>query len=112
MTRPIYDGRISLGNIITVVFGVVAGFWWLADVDKKNALQDAQIEANRSVIKELVAAEALARKEADQELRIRIEADRAEMRQQFDKLNANMDAKMDRMDKKIEALLKVQAGKE
>ena len=102
MTRPIYDGRISLGNIITIIGMLIAGFWWLAAADKKDALQDAQIEANKTTTKELIAAEQQARKEgfaaeqqarkeAVQELRLRVDADRAEMRQQFDKLNAKVD---------------------
>ena len=91
MTRPIYDGRISLGNIITIIGMLIAGFWWLAAADKKDALQDAQIEANRASLRELIAAEQQARKEAVQELRIRIDADRTEMRAQFDKLNAKVD---------------------
>ena len=100
MTRPIYDGRISLGNILTIIGMVLTGFWWLANADKKDALQDAQIEANKSALKELIAAEQQARKEAVQELRIRIDADRVEMRQQFDKLNA-----------KVDELIKFQGGR-
>lgn len=113
MTRPIYDGRISLGNILTIIGMLVAGFWFFANGEKKDALQDAQIEANKSTLKELIAAEQQARKEgfiaeqqarkeAVQELRLRVDADRAEMRQLFDKL----EAKLGHMDSKIDALIK------
>lgn len=110
MTRPFYDGRISLGNILTIIGMVLTGFWWLANSDKKDALQDAQIEANKSALKELIAAEQQARKEADQELRIRVDSDRAEMRAQFDKLEArigNMDVKLN---SKVDELLKQRGG--
>ena len=102
MTRPFYDGRISLGNILTIIGMLVAGFWFFANGEKKDALQDAQIEANKSTLKELIAAEQQARKEAVQELRLRVDADRAEMRQLFDKL----EAKLGHMDSKIDALIK------
>jgi len=107
------DGRISLGNILTIIGMLVAGFWFFANGEKKDALQDAQIEANKSTLKELIAAEQQARKEgfiaeqqarkeAVQELRLRVDADRAEMRQLFDKL----EAKLGHMDSKIDALIK------
>lgn len=91
MERPIYDGRISLGNILTAIGMIVALIWFFAGADKQNALQDVRIEANRTALKESIEAERQARREGLQELRIRMDTDRAEMRQQFDKLNAKID---------------------
>lgn len=91
MERPIYDGRISLGNILTAIGMIVALIWFFAGADKQNALQDVRIDANRTALKESNEAEQQARREGLQELRIRMDTDRAEMRQQFDKLNAKID---------------------
>lgn len=87
----VFDWRISMGNILVAIGMSLGGLWFLADVDKSNALQDARIEANRTALKESIEAERAARKEALQDLRIRMDADRTEMRQQFDKLNGKID---------------------
>ena len=79
--KALFDWRISMGNVLVVVDMLVSGFLYFADIDKTNALQDVQI-----------AAEQQARREALQDLRIRIDADRAEMRAQFEKINDKLDA--------------------
>ena len=79
--KALFDWRISMGNVLVVVGMLVSGFLYFADIDKTNALQDVQI-----------AAEQQARREALQDLRIRIDADRAEMRAQFEKINDKLDA--------------------
>lgn len=91
MERPVYDGRISLGNILTAIGMIVTLIWFFAGADKQNALQDVRIDANRTALRESIEAERQARREGLQELRIRMDTDRAEMRQQFDKLNAKID---------------------
>lgn len=91
MERPIYDGRISLGNILTAIGMIVALIWFFAGADKQNALQDARIEANRTDLKESIEAERQARREGLHELRARMDADRMEMRAQFAKLNDKID---------------------
>ena len=133
--RAVFDWRISMGNVLVVVGMVVGGFWYFADIDKTNALQNAQIAANRAAFveqmdaekkahKEAIAAEAAARKdaiaaatvaqkeatarrEALQDLRIRMDADRAEMRQQFTEMRQQFSKLNDKMD----ALLKQQGEK-
>ena len=71
---------------------LVSGFLYFADIDKTNALQDVQIAAEQQARKEAILAEQQARREALQDLRIRIDADRAEMRAQFEKINDKLDA--------------------
>ena len=101
--RALFDWRISMGNVLVVLGMVVSGFWYFADADKTNALQDAKIEnyqatlqtaieAEKQARKDAVQVEQVARREALQDLRVRIDADRAEMRQQFEKINDKLDA--------------------
>lgn len=101
--KPVFDWRISMGNVLVVGGMIVSGFWFLADVDKSNALQDARIEnyqtalqtaieAEKQARKDAMQVEQVARREALQDLRIRFDADRAEMRQRLDKINDKLDA--------------------
>lgn len=90
--KALFDWRISMGNVLVVIGMVVSGFWYFADADKTNALQDVQIAAEQQARKEAILAEQQARREALQDLRIRIDADRAEMRAQFEKINDKLDA--------------------
>ena len=90
--KALFDWRINMGNVLVVVGMLVSGFLYFADIDKTNALQDVQIAAEQQARKEAILAEQQARREALQDLRIRIDADRAEMRQQFEKINDKLDA--------------------
>ena len=90
--KALFDWRISMGNVLGVVGMLVSGFLYFADIDKTNALQDVQIAAEQQARKEAILAEQQARREALQDLRIRIDADRAEMRAQFEKINDKLDA--------------------
>ena len=90
--KALFDWRISMGNVLVVVDMLVSGFLYFADIDKTNALQDVQIAAEQQARKEAILAEQQARREALQDLRIRIDADRAEMRAQFEKINDKLDA--------------------
>ena len=90
--KALFDWRISMGNELVVVGMLVSGFLYFADIDKTNALQDVQIAAEQQARKEAILAEQQARREALQDLRIRIDADRAEMRAQFEKINDKLDA--------------------
>ncbi|MFC2278615.1 MAG: hypothetical protein ACFNUL_05205 [Cardiobacterium hominis] len=90
--KALFDWRISMGNVLVVVGMLVSGFLYFADIDKTNALQDVQIAAEQQARKEAILAEQQARREALQDLRIRIDADRAEMRAQFEKINDKLDA--------------------
>lgn len=100
--RAVFDWRISMGNVLVVVGMLVGGFWYFADIDKTNALQNAQIAANRAAMveqleaekqarKEAIASESTARREALQDLRIRMDADRAEMRARLEKISDKLD---------------------
>lgn len=111
--KAVFDWRISMGNLLVVVGMIGSGFWFLANVDKSNALQDAKIEnyqtamqtaieAERQARKDAGAVEQQARREADQDLRIRMDADRAEQRQQY----AEMRQQFAKLNDKIDALLK------
>lgn len=117
--KAVFDWRISMGNVLVVVGMVLSGFWFLADVDKANALQDAKIEtyqitlqtaieAEKQARKDAGAVEQQARREADQDLRIRMDADRTEMRQQF----ADMRQQFSKLNDKMDALLKQQGEKQ
>ena len=90
--KALFDWRISMGNVLVVVGMLVSGFLYFADIDKTNALQDVQIAAEQQARKEAILAEQQARREALQDLRIRIDADRAEMRAQFETINDKLDA--------------------
>ena len=90
--KALFDWRISMGNVLVLVGMLVSGFLYFADIDKTNALQDVQIAAEQQARKEAILAEQQARREALQDLRIRIDADRAEMRAQFEKINDKLDA--------------------
>ena len=57
----------------------------------QNALQDARIELNQQSLEKSIEAERQARKEALQEIKLRMDSDRAEMRQQFAKLSDKID---------------------
>lgn len=111
--KAVFDWRISMGNLLVVVGMICSGFWFLANVDKANALQDAKIEnyqtamqtaieAERQARKDAGVVEQQARREADQDLRIRMDADRAEQRQQY----AEMRQQFAKLNDKIDALLK------
>lgn len=91
MTGVIYDGRITLGNVITIVLLVVSGVFYIARMETKNAVQDEQLSTARAILESAIAAETAQRREALQELKMRMDADRAEMRAQFEKLNAKID---------------------
>ena len=111
--KAVFDWRISMGNLLVVVGMIGSGFWFLANVDKSNALQDAKIEnyqtamqtaieAERQARKDAGAVEQQARREADQDSRIRMDTDRAEQRQQY----AEMRQQFAKLNDKIDALLK------
>lgn len=91
MTGVIYDGRITLGNMITIGLLVVSGVFYVARMETKNAVQDEQLFTTRAILENAIAAETAQRREALQELKMRMDADRAEMRAQFEKLNAKID---------------------
>lgn len=90
-SKGIFDGRITLGNVITMIAMLVGGFWAFADNEAKDRVQDEQIRNSASMLERLIMVETTARKEALQDLRLRMDADRAEMRAQFDKLNGKID---------------------
>ena len=110
--KTVFDWRISMGNVLVVVGMVLSGFWFLADVDKANALQDAKIETYQITLQTAIEAEKQARKDAGvvehQDLRIRMDADRTEMRQQF----ADMRQQFSKLNDKMDALLKQQGEKQ
>lgn len=91
MTGVIYDGRITLGNVVTIVLLVVSSVFYIARMETKNAVQDEQLSTARAILESAIAAETAQRREALQELKMRMDADRAEMRAQFEKLNAKID---------------------
>lgn len=91
MTGVIYDGRITLGNVITIGLLVVSSVFYIARMETKNAVQDEQLSTARAILESAIAAETAQRREALQELKMRMDADRAEMRAQFEKLNAKID---------------------
>lgn len=98
----VFENKISWNTIITGGMILVGGLFTFAEIRTQNALQDARIEANRlwmqesmeherTARKEALIAETSARREAQAEFRIRMDTDRAEMRQQFIKLNEKID---------------------
>lgn len=95
MTGVIYDGRITLGNVITIGLLVVSSVFYIARMETKNAVQDEQLSTARAILESAIAAETAQRREALQELKMRMDADRAEMRAQFEKLNAKIDKLID-----------------
>ena len=90
-SKEIFDRRITFGNMITMIMILVGGFWAFADNEAKDRVQDEQIRNSSSMLERLIMVETTARKEALQDLRLRVDADRAEMRQQFAKLNDKID---------------------
>ena len=88
----IFENKISWNTVITG--GIVVLTWITAwnGMSTQNALQDVRIEANRVAMKEAIEGERQARKEALQEIKLRMDADRAEMRAQFAKLSDKIDA--------------------
>ena len=64
--RALFDWRISMGNVLVVIGMVVSGFWYFADADKTNALQDAKIENYQATLQTAIEAEKQARKDAVQ----------------------------------------------
>ena len=90
-SKEIFDRRITFGNMITMIMILVGGFWAFADNEAKDRVQDEQIRNSSSMLERLIMVETTARKEALQDLRLRMDADRAEMRQQFAKLNDKID---------------------
>lgn len=86
-----FDGRITLGSVITITLLVVSGVFYVARMETKNAVQDEQLAAARSILESAISAESNQRREALQELKTRMDADRAEMRAQFEKLNSKID---------------------
>lgn len=90
-SKEILDRRITFGNMITMIMILVGGFWAFADNEAKDRVQDEQIRNSSSMLERLIMVETTARKEALQDLRLRVDADRAEMRQQFAKLNDKID---------------------
>lgn len=90
-SKEIFDRRITFGNMITMIMILVGGFWAFADNEAKDRVQDEQIRNSSSMLERLIMVETTARKEALQDMRLRMDADRAEMRQQFAKLNDKID---------------------
>lgn len=90
-SKEIFDRRITFGNAITMIMILVGGFWAFADNEAKDRVQDEQIRNSSSMLERLIMVETTARKEALQDMRLRMDADRAEMRQQFAKLNDKID---------------------
>ena len=90
-SKEIFDRRITFGNMVTMIMILVGGFWAFADNEAKDRVQDEQIRNSSSMLERLIMVETTARKEALQDLRLRMDADRAEMRQQFAKLNDKID---------------------
>lgn len=100
--NKVFDGRITLGNVLTMVALLIGGFWAFADNEAKDRIQDEKIAHTTILLERSIAEtakasekaiemERIARKEALQEVRIRAEADRAEMRAQFVKVNDKLD---------------------
>ena len=90
-SKEIFDRRITFGNLITMSMILVGGFWAFADNEARDRVQDEQIRNSSSMLERLIMVETTARKEALHDLRLRMDADRAEMRQQFAKLNDKID---------------------
>lgn len=90
-SKDIFDRRITFGNIITMIMILVGGFWAFADNEARDRVQDEQIRNSSSMLERLIMVETTARKEALHDFRLRMDADRAEMRQQFAKLNDKID---------------------
>ena len=90
-SKEIFDRRITFGNMITMIMILVGGFWAFADNEARDRVQDEQIRNSSSMLERLIMVETTARKEALHDLRLRMDADRAEMRQQFAKLNDKID---------------------
>ena len=87
----IFENKISWNTIVTG--GLVVLSWVTAwnGMSTQNALQDARIELNQQSLEKSIEAERQARKEALQEIQLRMDSDRAEMRQQFAKLSDKID---------------------
>ena len=90
-SKEIFDRRITFGNLLTMIMILVGGFWAFADNEARDRVQDEQIRNSSSMLERLIMVETTARKEALHDLRLRMDADRAEMRQQFAKLNDKID---------------------
>ena len=90
-SKEIFDRRITFGNMITMIMILVGGFWAFADNEAKDRVQDEQIRNSSSMLERLIMVETTARKEALQDMRLRMDADRADMLQQFAKLNDKID---------------------
>lgn len=86
-----FENKITWSTVIQAALIVGGGLVAFNEVRTQNSLQDVRIEANRTALKESLEAERQVRREGLQELRIRMDADRAEMRAQFDKLNGKID---------------------
>ena len=87
----IFENKISWNTVVTG--GLVVLSWVTAwnSMSTQNALQDARIELNQQSLEKSIEAERQARKEALQEIKLRMDSDRAEMRQQFAKLSDKID---------------------
>ena len=87
----IFENKISWNTVVTG--GLVVLSWVTAwnGMRTQTALQDARIELNQQSLEKSIEAERQARKEALQEIKLRMDSDRAEMRQQFAKLSDKID---------------------
>ena len=87
----IFENKMSWNTVATVLAFLFTGVGIYTAMTTQNALQDARIAMNQTVLEKAIEAERLARKESLQEIKLRMDADRAEMRAQFDKLNGKID---------------------
>ena len=87
----IFENKVSWNTVITVVLAIFGGLSLYTAMHTQNALQDARIAANQEAVEKALEFERQTRKESLQEIKLRMDADRAEMRAQFAKLNDKID---------------------
>lgn len=86
-----FENKMSWNTVATVLAFLFTGVGIYTAMTTQNALQDARITMNQAVLEKAIEAERTARKESLQEIKSRMDADRAEMRAQFAKLNDKVD---------------------
>ena len=87
----IFENKMSWNTVVTIILALFGGLGLYTAMHTQNALQDARIEANQAAVEKASEFERQTRKEALQEIKLRMDVDRAEMRAQFSKLNDKID---------------------
>lgn len=87
----IFENKMSWNTVVTIILALFGGLGLYTAMHTQNALQDARIEANQAAIEKALEFERQTRKEAMQEVKMRADADRTEMRAQFMKVNDKLD---------------------